>query len=30
MTKRTTDDGLPPGFIKIAVILLTGAMAVVF
>jgi EmrB/QacA subfamily drug resistance transporter len=30
MTKRTTNDGLPPGFIKLAVILLTGAMAVVF
>jgi EmrB/QacA subfamily drug resistance transporter len=30
MTKKTTDDGLPPGFIKLAVILLTGGMAVVF
>ena len=30
MTKQATDDGLPPGFIKVAVILLIGAMAVVF
>ena len=30
MAKRKTDDGLPPGFLKLAVILLTGGMAVVF
>ena len=30
MTRRTTDNALPPGFIKLAVILLTGVMAVVF
>ena len=30
MTNKATDDGLPAGFIKLSVILLVGAMAVVF